>query len=78
MPTAINGSIYLTTIDRANLKLLGHGLSDKEIAVQRGVSYQTVKNEMDGLRKKFNATGRLQLALNAVKLGHIILTNSSH
>lgn len=78
MPTVLNGSIYLTQADRANLKLLGYGLSDKEIALQRGVSYQTVKNEMDGLRKKFNAASRLQLALNAVRLGHIILTNSVH
>lgn len=73
MPTAINGSIYLTITDRTNLKLLSKGLTDKEIAAHRERSLQTIKNEVHDLRLKFNAQNRLELVLNALRTGQLVL-----
>lgn len=77
MPTVLNGSIYLTPTDRANLKCLGWGFSDKQIAAHRGVTRDTVKQQMHELRAKFNVENRVQLVLNALKLGYLQI-NSYH
>lgn len=65
--------IYLTPADKVNLKCLGWGFTDKEIAAYRELSIRTIKNEMEHLRLKYNAQNRLQVVLSAIKSGHLVL-----
>ena len=51
--------------EREILASLCHGLSNKEIAREVGISPNTVRNQLQRLQERFNARNRVQLALLA-------------
>lgn len=59
----------LTEREREVLGLLGHGMSNKEIAYKISVSEKTVKAHVSSILNKLNLPGRTHAALYAVKRG---------
>jgi len=57
----------LTEREREVLGLLGHGMSNKEIAAQLSISEKTVKFHVSSILSKLNLNDRTQAALFAVK-----------
>ena len=55
----------LTAVEWEILRDLAHGLSNREIAVRRGVSVRTVANQMGQLFRKIGVHSRLDAALVA-------------
>lgn len=55
----------LTAVEWELLRDLSHGLSNREIAVRRGVSVRTVANQMGHLFRKLGVHSRLDAALVA-------------
>jgi len=53
------------------LSLLAKELSLKEIAVEMGISYQTVKNHMFSLEGKFGVNDKATMLLRAIREGFI-------
>ncbi len=60
---------YLTEREREVLGLLGHGMSNKEIAYKISVSEKTVKAHVSSILNKLNLPGRTHAALYASKRG---------
>lgn len=67
------GSVRLTGREREVLHLIAHGLLNKEIAAELGVSEQTVKNFMTELLYKYDVHGRIDLLRKALKVGDLAL-----
>jgi DNA-binding NarL/FixJ family response regulator len=59
----------LSPREREVLELVGKGLSDKEIALQLGLSPKTVAAHLSQIRDKLKLPGRLQVALFAQGMG---------
>ena len=59
----------LTEREREVLSLLGHGMSNKEIAYKISVSEKTVKAHVSSILNKLNLPGRTHAALYASKRG---------
>ncbi len=51
------------------LQLVTDGLTDKEAAVKLEVSEHTIKNHMKSVRRKLDASNRVQATLTGIKLG---------
>ncbi|WP_045825957.1 response regulator [Teredinibacter turnerae] len=66
------GYIDLTTQQRATLRYLAEGLSNKEIAIQLGVSPSTAKEYVSKVIERLNATNRTQAVLAAQREGLLI------
>ena len=63
----------LTGRERDILKLLGHGLSNKEIALELTLTEMTVKGYVSDLLAKLGASDRTQAALMAARYGLVNL-----
>lgn len=63
----------LTGRERDILKLLGHGLSNKEIALELTLTEMTVKGYVSDLLAKLGVSDRTQAALMAVRYGLVNL-----
>ena len=63
----------LTPRERETLRLLGHGLQNKEIAVQLGVRERTVKFHVAALMRKLGAGNRTEVVARATQEGLINL-----
>jgi NarL family two-component system response regulator LiaR len=61
----------LTERETDVLRLLARGLANKEIALQLGISEQTVKSHVRNLLNKLGVASRTQAALYGVRLGLI-------
>jgi DNA-binding NarL/FixJ family response regulator len=53
------------------LQAVAVGLSNKAIALQLGISHQTVRNHMTSIMDKLHLEGRTQVALHAVRQGWV-------
>lgn len=61
------GGIILTQREAEVLKQLTHGLTNKEIALALGISYETVKEHIQHLLRKIGVSDRTQAAVWAVR-----------
>lgn len=61
----------LTARQSEVLQYISHGLSNKQIAYEMGVSEATVKLHINAMLKTLNATNRTQALVNAQKMGLI-------
>ncbi len=61
--------VPLTQRERETLRQLGHGLSNKEIALALDIGYETVKEHVQHILRKLNASDRTQAAVWAVRNG---------
>jgi len=61
--------VPLTLRERETLRQLGHGLSNKEIALALNIGYETVKEHVQHILRKLNASDRTQAAVWAVRNG---------
>lgn len=59
----------LTQRETEVLKLIGKGLSNKEIASTLNIGEKTVRTHVSNILAKLNVTSRTQAALHAVRLG---------
>ena len=55
------------------LRLIGHGLSTKQIAARLGLKSSTIDMAARSLNKKLGTTSRTQVALYAVRSGAVNL-----
>ena len=51
--------------------LIAHGLTNKQLAEQLGISVETVKEHVQNILRKIDATDRTQAAVWAVKQGFV-------
>ena len=61
--------VRLTGRERALLSAVVDGCANREIATRFGVSEQTVKNQLSTLFQKVGVSGRLALAVYALREG---------
>lgn len=61
------GGIVLTQREAEVLRQLTHGLTNKEIALALGISYETVKEHIQHLLRKIGVSDRTQAAVWAVR-----------
>ncbi len=59
----------LTQRETDILKLIGKGLSNKEIAAELGIGEKTVRTHVSNVLAKLNVNSRTQAALHAVRIG---------
>lgn len=59
----------LTAREKAVLKLLVKGQTNKEIAATLGISPSTVRRHLENMLRKLNLTNRVQAAVFAVRMG---------
>jgi DNA-binding NarL/FixJ family response regulator len=59
----------LTSRETEVLRLLGAGLSNKEIAARLGLAEKTVKSHVSSILSKLQIDGRTQAAVHALRLG---------
>jgi DNA-binding NarL/FixJ family response regulator len=55
------------------LNLIARGMSNKQVAADLGISYQTVKNHMSSILRKLAVNDRTQAAIYALRRGWIRL-----
>jgi two-component system, NarL family, response regulator LiaR len=67
----------LTHRETEILKLVGSGLSNKDIAHQLTIGEKTVRTHVSNVLAKLNVTSRTQAALHAVRLGLVKLSDST-
>jgi DNA-binding NarL/FixJ family response regulator len=60
----------LTERERAVLRLIGEGLTNRQIADRMGLAEKTVKNYTSHLLAKLGLERRTQAAILATRLGH--------
>ncbi len=66
----------LTPRERETLRLLGHGLQNKEIAIQLGVRERTVKFHVAALMRKLGAGNRTEVVARATQEGLLNLASN--
>ena len=59
------------------LQLITRGMSNKEVGLELGISYQTVKNHMTSILRKMAVNDRTQAAIYALRKGWIRLQDIS-
>lgn len=59
----------LTTREMEILKCMGQGMLNKQIAVEVGISEQTIKNHVTSILRKLNANARTEAVVVAIKQG---------
>lgn len=64
----LDGAVRLTTVERAVLRLIVDGESNRGIAERRGTSVRTVANQVAAMYRKFGASSRTELAARALRL----------
>ena len=69
LPMTFPRSVNLTARERDVLRLVGAGLSNKEVARETGTAMATVKNQVHALLRKFEASSRRDLVRRAMMLG---------
>jgi DNA-binding NarL/FixJ family response regulator len=57
------------------LQLITRGMSNRRVAVELGISYQTVKNHMTSILRKLAVNDRTQAALYALRKGWVRLSD---
>jgi DNA-binding NarL/FixJ family response regulator len=62
----------LTSQEKRVLNLLTEALSNKEIAVELGISPCTVKRHLENILRKLNLKNRVDAAIYAVRNGHAL------
>ena len=67
----------LTQRETEILKLIGRGLSNKEIALELQIGEKTVRTHVSNVLGKLNVVSRTQAALHAVRIGLVDLPDSS-
>lgn len=68
-PSAVGPGDLLSERESEILKLVGRGLSNKEIAVRLSLTEGTVKNYVSGILQKLDVQDRTQAALKAREMG---------
>ena len=63
----------LSAREMSVLNLIARGMSNKEVAAELGISYQTVKNHMTSILRKLAVNDRTQAAIYALRRGWIRL-----
>jgi DNA-binding NarL/FixJ family response regulator len=63
----------LSSREMSILNLIARGMSNKEVAAELGISYQTVKNHMTSILRKLAVNDRTQAAIYALRRGWIRL-----
>lgn len=66
----------LTQRETEILKLIGRGLSNKEIAAELEIGEKTVRTHVSSVLAKLNVNSRTQAALHAVRIGLIDFPNT--
>ena len=61
--------VPLTQRESEVLRQLAHGLTNKEIGLALGISYETVKEHVQHILRKIGVTDRTQAAVKATRLG---------
>jgi DNA-binding NarL/FixJ family response regulator len=59
MPIVIKHNLGLTRREQQLIHMIGRGLTNKEIAVELGLSEQTIKNHVHRMLRKLGANDRL-------------------
>jgi DNA-binding NarL/FixJ family response regulator len=69
-----SGSSPLTSREKEILSFIAQGYLNKQIAIELGISEQTIKNHVTSLLRKLNASARTEAVVLAIKQG--LITNS--
>ena len=68
---------YLTEREKAVLKLVAKGSSNKEVAAALGISESTAKNHLHNIMEKLHLRSRVQAAAYALRQGLAVSASSS-